>query len=441
MNRIFPICNIRFISLLDQYDSIKDVCGPDVGTLAKTIINHFYSSDISKKIKSAVRTKQLNGKYISAQLPYGYKKYFDTEKTAYVVDEKAAEVVKNIFKWKLSGMSCQSIADKLNGLGVLSPFEYKKSIGLKFSTSFKINATSKWSSVTVKRILVNETYTGAVVQGKTATPNYKIKQKVTREKSDWIKVENVHEAIISHDEFALIADLLGRDTYKTEIHPFSSMLFCSRCGNNLIRKVSTIKNKKYISHACLKNNKNGKRAGCSGIRIKESELIKAVSFTIKNYINIILNIDETVDFIDKIPPNQEEIKRLLSQVDEKKSELDKLENRKIQLYGDYKDGEITRAEYNSFKKNYDLQISDIQNSVKNLQTEIDRLTTKKNRKNNKWIEYVNNLHLEEKYTARNPNIELSRELIVKLIDKIIVYEGGRIEIIFRFDDEFKEAFK
>ena len=426
----FPLLGVRFIAVNDGYDSADEKnLANDYIVPFKNIINDAYCADISKKVRSQLEIKRKKGDFIGNFAVFGYLKSPEN-KNKLIVDEIAAEVVRDIFKWRLSGTSCQGIADKLNGLGVLSPLEYKKSIGLNFATSFKANVKAKWSPVAVKRILSDETYTGALVQGKTTTPNYKVKQKIIKDKSDWEKVENAHEAIVSREEFALVADLLGRDTYKTDMYPFSSVLFCSKCGHNLIRKVSTAKNNKYIRHACLKNHKNGKREGCSGIRVKESDLFAAVTSTLKNHIDSVLNLDEILKCIEEVPQNQAVAEKLNSQIDARKAELDKLESRKAQLYGDYKDGEITRGEYASFKKNYDSQITELQTALENLQMELVQLTDKKSSDGRKWLEY---------FKEYRDFTELSRELIVKLIDRIIVYEGGRLEIIFRYRDEFESA--
>ena len=109
-----------------------------------------------------------------------------------VVDEYAADVVRDIFYMKLCGMSQQAIADKLNADGILSPIQYKKSIGVGFNSSFQKSLKPKWSYNAVLRILKNEVYTGTVVQGKCTTPNYKIKKRIHRDEAEWIRVEDMH---------------------------------------------------------------------------------------------------------------------------------------------------------------------------------------------------------------------------------------------------------
>lgn len=105
---------------------------------------------------------------------------------------------------KMCGLSQQAIADKLNHDGILSPMEYKKSIGINLETSFKKKVQAKWSYNAVLRILKNEVYAEVLAQGKQTTPNYKIKTRVMKAEEDWIRVKNTHEPIISRKDFELV---------------------------------------------------------------------------------------------------------------------------------------------------------------------------------------------------------------------------------------------
>lgn len=131
---------------------------------------------------------------------YGYLKSPD-DRNQLVVDDYAAEVVRDIFRWKLEGMSQQGIADRLNADGVLSPSEYKRSLGMKYISGFKSNPQAKWSAVAVGRILKNPLYIGVMVQGKTGRPNYKIKKLMEKPEDEWIRVPGAHEPIISEVDF------------------------------------------------------------------------------------------------------------------------------------------------------------------------------------------------------------------------------------------------
>lgn len=227
----------------------------------KNLINDAYCRDISIKIRSHMDIKRRNGEYIGAFAAYGYLKD-EENKNHLVIDDYAADVVRDIFTMKLCGMSQQSIADKLNADGILSPIQYKKSIGVQLESSFQKSIKPKWSYNAVIRILKNEVYTGTVVQGKCTTPNYKIKKRIHKDETEWIRVENMHEAIVSRSEFDLVQALLLRDTRvspdRSEVFPLAGMVYCADCGEPMVRKTIPSNGKKYIYYVCA-GNKRDKR--------------------------------------------------------------------------------------------------------------------------------------------------------------------------------------
>ena len=112
----------------------------------------------------------------------------------------------------IRGMSQDAIANRLNELGILSPFEYKISSGSHYETGFRQKEQALWSSVTVRRILENEVYIGNLVQGKRTTPNHKVKQTYVKPEDDWIRIEKNHEPLVSDRDFEIVQRLLGMDT-------------------------------------------------------------------------------------------------------------------------------------------------------------------------------------------------------------------------------------
>ena len=163
IEKIFPMLGVRFIAVNDGYDSLDGQYGNDMVIPFKNLINDAYCRDISVKIRSHMEVKRKNGEYIGAFAAYGYLK--DPEdKNHLVVDGYAADVVRDIFAMKLAGCSLKAIADRLNRDGILSPLQYKKSIGIRLESSFQKDMEPKWSYNAVLRILKNEVYVGTVVQ-------------------------------------------------------------------------------------------------------------------------------------------------------------------------------------------------------------------------------------------------------------------------------------
>ena len=202
-----------------------------------------------------------------------------------MADEKAAAVVRQIFKWKLEGMSGARIADKLNGLGIPTPMEYKHKNGENFQCGFRRKAVPQWQANGVNYILRNELYTGVLLQGKTSSPNYKIRKRTKKDEKDWIRCEGSHEAIISKEEFEMVHGIFQNDTRiapeEKALYLFSGFVKCGYCNGNMTRKTVPQKGKKYIYLVCVEN-KN--KSGCpnhKGISLNKFE--QAILVTIYFY--------------------------------------------------------------------------------------------------------------------------------------------------------------
>ena len=133
--------------------------------------------------------------YIGSFAVFGYRKD-PLDRHRLLVDDYAAEVVRDIFQWKLDGLSVGDIAARLSASGIPTPMDYKQSQGMNYSTSFRIKEKSEWSAGMILRILKNPVYTGVLEQGRVTTPSYRVKRLVNKPREEWAIVENCHEAII-----------------------------------------------------------------------------------------------------------------------------------------------------------------------------------------------------------------------------------------------------
>lgn len=138
IERVFPFMGVRFIAINDSYDSLDKNQSDSLIISFKNLINDAYCKDISVKIRSQLEIKRKKGQFIGTFAVYGYLKD-DEDHNKLVVDIYASEVVRAIFKWKLEGMSQGRIADKRNMQVVLSPMEYKISLGMKVQTNFRVD--------------------------------------------------------------------------------------------------------------------------------------------------------------------------------------------------------------------------------------------------------------------------------------------------------------
>ncbi|HCC35307.1 MAG TPA: recombinase [Ruminococcaceae bacterium] len=431
LENVFPFMNVRFIAVNDSIDSnAKKSYGDNIIIPFKNLMNDAYCRDISVKIRSQLEVKRKNGDFIGAFAVYGYTKTIgDNKKKGLVVDEFAAEVVRDIFKWKIEGMSQQRIADRLNELGVLSPYEYKRSLGLRFSTSFKQGVQARWSAVAVGRILKDETYIGTLAQGKTSTPNHKVKKIHHKPKEDWVRSFDRHEPIISRDDFELANSLLLKDMRvspsESAVYLFSGMLKCADCNESMVRKTVPSGGKKYFYYVCG----NSKKGLCKTHSASESNLTEAVTASLQAHIDYILDVERILTFIDTLPLKRDEVQKLNKHIVSKKEDIERIKSRKVSLYESLEGGIIDKQEYTELRERYNTQLDEAERALLALGAEIDSFLACKGEKNF-WI---------EQFKAHRNFSELTRKIVVSLIDGIDVFEGNRVNIRFKYRANLEAA--
>ena len=230
VEKYFPSKGVRYIAVTDNIDTYLDSSNNDIAPF-KAIMNDMYAKDISKKIKSSLKAKQKEGKWVGGRTPFGYDKDPDN-KNHLVVNTEQASIVKRIFDLSIDGLSYFKIAKKLTEENVKTPaqyysFEWKNHYDLKYG---------QWHSKTIQDILTNRIYTGDLVQNKRNKVNYKIKKVVKNNPSDYIVVENTHEAIIDKDTFNEVQSKLPKNVgrcEKKEIHLLDGLLYCGDCGHRI----------------------------------------------------------------------------------------------------------------------------------------------------------------------------------------------------------------
>ena len=374
IEKIFPFLGVRFIAVNDNYDSFGGKNASDELVIPfKNLINEAYCRDISVKVRTQLEVKRKSGQYIGAFAVYGYLKD-EADKNHLIVDEYAADIVRDIFSWKLEGMSPQDIASRLNHNGVLSPMEYKKSLGMKFATSFKANPQAAWSANAVLRILKNPVYTGVLIQGKETTPSYKVRKRVTKPENEWAVVPDSHEAIIERRDFDSVQKALSLDTRRSPgdsaVQLFSGMVFCGECGASMVRKTVPSGNKKYVYYVCAAHKQD---KSCSPHRMRDEALSDIVLETLQQYIRDVVDLDDILAMTDTTPLRTAEAQKVQRQLDKKRSEYERLQKLLMSLYENLADGIIDREEYARLKQNYAGRCAECEKQMEALQETITQI--------------------------------------------------------------------
>ena len=430
IDQIFPALGIRFIAVNDNYDSINGRTSSDKILIPfKNLINDAYCRDISIKVRSQLDIKRKKGDFIGSFAVYGYWKD-PSDRHKLVVDEYAAAVIRDIFRWKLEGASQQRIADRLNGRGELSPMEYKRFCGLQYKSGFHVKPKAKWTAVAIGRILRNEFYVGTLVQGRRTTPNHKVKKTIQKPSEDWVRVEDSHPAIVEKGDFLAVGRLLMQDTRvapkEETVYLFSGLAFCGDCRQNMVRNSVCRNGKTYVYYICGNNRTN---KACSSHRISEAALTEAVFLSLKEHIANILDVERVLQYIETLPIHREEVQKADAQLVKKQEEISRYSRLKKTLYESLSDGLIDKEEYLELKSGYDMKIADAKAASEKLKEELEGLL--QNRTGTSlWI---------ERFKKYQNITELTRHIAVTLIERILVFEDSRIEIRFRYQYDYERA--
>lgn len=416
MEEYFPENKVRFISILDGVDTFEESANNEMAPF-KSLFNDMVSKDTSNKIRSILRNKKQQGKFIGSKPSYGYIRD-PLDKGHLIPDPNTSSNVKKIFEMAYDGIGISDIVSYLNDNNILSPSMYKNT---KSSSRQKTNI---WTVSSVNKILKNRMYTGDMVQNVQEKLSYKSQKKVAIEKRKWIIVENTHEPLVSKEVFASIQNSPARTrvTFKNrEKRLFENLLICKECGNAL--SLTYRKNHKYWTVNCNKYSRDPRMGLCTPHFFPydklEKELLKIVKNTCSKYLEELnaKDLSEKISNSQKIKKNQNksEVNNLTSEINEMKRKLDV-------LYEDKYNEVISADTYMRIAKTVENKISLLEKQLNEIKSNEKNLKEDKK----KFLDYES--EIKKLLDLDNPN----RELIKTLVDKIIIDQNKNVEIIYRF---------
>lgn len=421
IERFFPEHNVRYIAILDNVDTFLDSSNNDIAPF-KAIMNDMYAKDISKKIRSSLKAKQKEGKWVGGRPPFGYIQDKE-DKNHLVINNEQALVVKRIFNMCLEGLTYFNIARKLTDEGIKTPSEY-------YSFIWKNNHNVKygqWHSKTVRDILTNRMYIGDMVQNKRSKLNYKVKRIVKNNECDYIIIENTHKAIIDKDLFYEVQKRIPKNkgrNEKKEIHLLDGLLYCGDCGHR-ISVTSRRKKDNRCYTVCNYYRTYMKQKLCTthsnNYDNLEKAIIRSLSQICLNRINqdkiknsVINNLKEKEN--DKIN-NKKELDLLINDIRQINDNLDIIYIHKLNK-------KITEKQFERVKGKLENELNIKQERYNKLSKDMKNIINKESK--NKMVgEFI------DKFLSMK---ELSRELIINLIDRILIFEDKIVNIIVTFSN-------
>jgi len=422
LGKYFPERQVRVVSILDDYDSSVSTYSELLEI--KTLLNDMYLRDTSNKIKTVIRAKRSMGEYTSKEPPFGYFKSKEIHNHL-EIDPYASQIVKRIFGLYLSGKGCKSISTILNEEGIPSPAKYKKEV-LKTDYAWDVGK-GLWSSSTVAGILKNPVYTGAIVLRKFDKPSYKLKYRKQIPLEEKELVEGAHEAIISKEDFEQ-AQVIKKKNYvpyfdkNKEPHKYVGILFCGKCGTAM-RKRYLASHEAYDGYMCGFHQKMGEKY-CELNHITFEKLDELIVFAINQQLK---HLKGDLKHLEKqYQQNKSENMTLLTKIETKISR-----NREYlkKAYEQFMDDVLSEEEYLELKQMYDTENQQLQIEMSKMQ-EAERKRQRAIEETIVWLQRVG----QKKITTK----QLTRDVLVELIDKIYVFPEQKIDIHFKFTNPLLE---
>ena len=427
LERYFPELGVRFISVTDSIDSMKQAY--DMLLPIKNIFNEQYARDISKKIQATVKSKQKAGEFIGAFTSYGYKKS-PVNKNKLVIDDYAADVVRRIFSLYIQGYGKQRIAKLLNAEGILCPAEYKKVNGENYKNCNRLESTTYWSYSTINSILHREMYVGNMVQG-TKHQRMRSKQK-KMPKEDWIIVENTHEPIIDKETWEKAQSLLKKRTRELDLETnkniFAGFVKCGDCGRAMTKNMRRrADGSKTYSLYCGTYKRNGKQY-CTPHTLPMAVLEDIVLGDLKAIVD---SVDNLKELVQSQSFTASKVKRIAdTELGKIKAELERVKRLKKSIYEDYREELISKEEFLSYREDY-LKKEELYSK------QIEALEEKK--KDNVTEDVFETPWLKRLLELKDIE-SLDRDIVVEMISEIRVYENRKIKITYNFGNELEHLF-
>ena len=427
LERYFPELGVRFISVTDSIDSMKQAY--DMLLPIKNIFNEQYARDISKKIQATVKSKQKAGEFIGAFTSYGYKKS-PVDKNKLVIDDYAADVVRRIFSLYIQGYGKQKIAKLLNAEGILCPAEYKKVNGENYKNCNRLESTTYWSYSTINSILHREMYVGNMVQG-TKHQRMRSKQK-KMPKEEWIIVENTHEPLIDKATWEKAQFLLQKRKRELDLgtnkNIFAGFVKCGDCSRAMAKNMwRRADGSKTYSLYCGTYKRNGKQY-CTPHTLPMAVLEEIVLGDLKV---IARSVDDLKELVQSQSFTASKVKRIAdTELTKIKVELERVKRLKKSIYEDYREELISKEEFLFYREDY-LKKEELYSK------QIETLEEKK--KDNVTEDVFETPWLKRLLELKDIGA-LDRDIVVEMISEIKVYENRKIKIIYNFGNELEHLF-
>lgn len=435
LENLFPLLGVRFVAVNDNFDTLTAERSQDGYIVPlKNIINEVYSKDISRKVRSALASKQQNGEFIGAWAAYGYQKCAD-DRHRIEPDEETAPVVWDIFQWRLSGLNYRDIVRELNERGIPSPARYHY---LKGDAKSEKYANAIWSITAVKKILTDQVYLGHTVQGRKRSGFSEGRKAYRVPESEWVIVRNTHEPLVDENTFHAVQKMaeeassaykerLGRhDELGTIPNIFRGLIYCADCGHPLVRYKSVTNKGRHLYYIFICQTHSNNLASCPKKYLHETKLKEILWDTLQREIALAGDLDQLVRRYSRSAQAVTQEAAVKREIATAKLALDRANMLYDSLYQNYNDKLMTEREYTEMKRQYrsDMERAKARlEALEQQQKESRRQTTE-----NPWLTACGQFKEEQALTG---------DMVHALIERVEVDAKNNVSITLRYRDEYR----
>ena len=436
LEQIFPFLDVRFVAVNDNFDTLTAERSQDGYIVPlKNIINEAYSRDISRKISSALEIKRQKGEFIGSWAPYGYRKCVE-DKHHLEPDPETAPILKDIFKWRLSGMGYMPIVRRLNELGIPCPSRLHYIRGEMKAERF---ANAIWHVPIVKIILRSKTYLGHTIQGQRKNDLSSGKKCRTVPEKDWAIAYNTHEPLIDEEIFYKVQEI-GEARHKehkersgkfddlgTTPNVLMGLVYCAECHCPMIRykSVSERCGHRYYTYICRSHAENPR--SCPKRNLHEKVLMEVLWACLQQEIKLAGDMAEQVKAYSRSPEIIGQKHALSRRVSDAKQAVARYQRLYDSLYQNYVDKLMDEREYTEMKRQYRSEVERAQNRVEELEQQLSSLSAQTI--SNPWL---------QSFTQFARDSHLTASMAHALIERVEVDANENITICLKYQDKYRE---
>lgn len=428
LETIFPLLNVRFIAITDNYDSYRAEDRNNLAIPIKNMVNAMYAKDFSRKQEAFQEMCRKTGRYVRKGVPYGY--IYSEEKGRLIIDKSVEPYVRLVFAWTLAGISRSEVARRMEILN--APTAWSKDYG----------KTIKWTTSTVKGILFNPVYAGFHVMGKSRVSTYRGIKPQRVERDEWLYFPDFHEAYITMDDYQIIEKMISSsrsDCYKRMAQHaesrermkdcFPGMVFCADCGRQMMFcRGSHHRDYSERSFQYYRCRYDKQFQECSNTIVQQNYLKIVVMDQLRVFIKtccdkakVIAALENKQEKTKSVNTIQRNINRLL----EKESMIS---DKMMKAYIDFAEGLLDEEAYQMIKEKHNIE----KNDVIGRRREFEQRLLQAEKSIQRFCQMTK--HLEEYLEGTG----FKEELVKEMVSKIIVGKDNSIELVLKCKDVFTD---